>query len=343
MKALNLHGVDDLRYEDVELPKRMSDEVTVRIKAAGICGSDIPRIFTKGTYRFPTIPGHEFAGEIVDADDKNFLNKNVSVYPLIPCGKCEACKIGEYQLCSNYDYYGSRRDGAFAEYLNVKKSNLVFLPDNIPIEVAAMCEPISVSLHAIKRGNVKGKKTVAVWGLGPIGFILANWLKVFEVPNIILVARDDVKVDIAMHYGFKHVINARKINPPKYINDLTHGIGADVCIEGTGSSKALAQCLLSCKRFGTVVNMGNPTSDMTLSQNEYWAILRKELRLVGTWNSRFNDFDNDWEDAVNALSSKKLDLEKLITHKFPLFDYKKAFSIMRDKTEYHCKIMFINK
>ena len=343
MKALNLHGICDLRYEDVELPQRLSDEVTMKIKAAGICGSDIPRIFTKGTYHFPTIPGHEFAGEIVDSDDKKILGKNATVYPLIPCGTCAACKIGEYQLCSNYDYYGSRRNGAFAEYLNVKKKNLVILPDDISLEIAAMCEPVSVALHAIKRGKVRKEDIVAIWGIGPIGFILANWLRLFGIDKIILIARDDKKVSIAHERGFKYAINASKNNVIEYINDLTNGEGADVCIEGTGSSVPLSQAVMACRRLGTLIAMGNPTENIVLSQDNYWGILRKQLTVVGTWNSSFNDTQNDWKDSVIAIASGKLDLEKLITHRFLLSEYEKAFAIMRNKSEYYCKIMFVSR
>ena len=131
MKALNLHAVGDLRYEDVPMPVRQAGEVLLKVHACGICGSDLPRVFTKGTYHFPTIPGHEFAGEIVEADDPSLVGRRAAVFPLLPCRKCEACQVGEYAQCSDYDYYGSRRDGAFAEYIAVKEWNLVFFDDSL--------------------------------------------------------------------------------------------------------------------------------------------------------------------------------------------------------------------
>lgn len=96
MKALNLHAINDLRYEEVTLSKRKPDEVTLKIKAAGICGSDISRIFKKGTYHFPIIPGHEFSGTVIDADNKLLINKRAAVFPLIPCGKCPS--TGEIRI-----------------------------------------------------------------------------------------------------------------------------------------------------------------------------------------------------------------------------------------------------
>ncbi|MBO6291437.1 MAG: alcohol dehydrogenase catalytic domain-containing protein [Selenomonas sp.] len=154
MKALNLHGVEDLRYEEVPCPERKSGEVLLKIKAAGICGSDIPRVFTKGTYHFPTIIGHEFAGETVEADDSELVGRGASVFPLLPCGKCSACQEEQYARCSDYDYYGSRRDGAMAEYIDVKQENLCLLPKEVTYEEAAMSEPAVVALHAFRKSGV---------------------------------------------------------------------------------------------------------------------------------------------------------------------------------------------
>ena len=129
MKACVLHAVGDFRYEDVPMPKRGEGEVLLKIRAAGVCGSDIPRVFEKGTYHFPTIPGHEFAGEIVEADDESLIGRRAAVFPLLPCRKCTPCELGEFANCENYDYYGSRRDGGMSEYLPVKRWNLLPLPD----------------------------------------------------------------------------------------------------------------------------------------------------------------------------------------------------------------------
>ena len=110
MKAYVLHGIGDLRYEDVPLPEFRPGWALVKVLAAGICSSDIPRIFEKGTYHFPTIPGHEFCGRVEavhDGADRGWVGKRVGVYPLIPCKKCPSCLKGEYETCSNYDYIGS--------------------------------------------------------------------------------------------------------------------------------------------------------------------------------------------------------------------------------------------
>ena len=141
MKACVLHNINDLKYEEVSMPVLNEGEVLLKIRASGICGSDIQRVFEKGTYHFPTIPGHEFAGEIVDAFEeksKFLIGKKAAVFPLLPCFECSSCQIGEYAQCKNYNYYGSRCDGGFAEYLAVKVFNLVLLPDEVTFEEDAM-------------------------------------------------------------------------------------------------------------------------------------------------------------------------------------------------------------
>ena len=113
MKGYSLHAVNDLRYEKLEYPECTTGWCVVKVKAAGICSSDIPRVYTKGTYHFPTIPGHEFSGvvdKVADSENENLVGKKVGIFPLIPCRKCQQCKDGHYEMCSNYDYVGSRRD-----------------------------------------------------------------------------------------------------------------------------------------------------------------------------------------------------------------------------------------
>lgn len=342
MKALNLYAVGDLRYDDLPMPEIKDDEVLLNIKAVGICGSDIPRVFQKGTYHFPTIIGHEFSGEVVKAQNKDLIGKRAAVFPLIPCGKCTACKMEKYAQCSNYDYYGSRRDGGMSEYLAVKKQNIIFIPDNISYEMAAMCEPASVALHAFRKVKNKLEDTLLIWGVGPIALIIAQWARSSGIKNIILAARSDEKVKFAKRMGFSFAINTRKENLVDFVMDLTQNKGVDACIEGTGMSASLEECLSCIKNFGIVVALGNPIGSINLSQQAYWKILRKELSLVGTWNSSFNDMENDWLDTLQAMKNHTIEIEPLITHRFNLQEYKKAFSIMNEKKELYCKIMFIN-
>ena len=342
MKALNLYAVNDLRYEDVPMPVRQKGEVLLKVRASGICGSDIPRIFDKGTYHFPTIPGHEFSGEIVEADDVKLVGKKAAIFPLIPCFKCNACQVGEYAQCTNYDYYGSRRDGGFAEYISVKEWNLVLVNESLDFEEAAMCEPAAIALHSIRQAGVNIGDTVAIFGAGPIGIMLAQWAMVWGAFNVVLSDIDQSKVDFAHKMGFKNAINPLQVDPVEYIKKLTNNLGADVCIEGAGVSVTLEQGLKSLKNFGRMVAMGNPLKEMILSQKGYWEILRKQITLKGTWNSSYNDVHNDWETSIRAMELGILNVKPLISHRFNFSDNMKAFEIMRERKEYFNKVMFID-
>lgn len=341
MKALNLHAVGDIRFETVPMPVRRADEVLLKIHACGICGSDLPRIFTKGTYHFPTIPGHEFAGEIVDADDRSLVGRRAAVFPLLPCRRCEACQVGEYAQCSDYDYYGSRRDGAFAEYIAVKIWNLVFFDDSIGYDEAAMCEPAAVALHAIGQAGIAIGDTVAVFGAGPIGLMLGLWARTAGASCVVLCDIDSTKIDFARSLGFD-AVSSRETDPVEYIRERTGGRGADACIEGAGVAQTWEQCLRAVRNFGTVVSMGNPAGDMTLSQKGYWEILRKQLTLKGTWNSSYNDVKNEWRIALDAIAAHRIDVRPLVSHRFALSQADEAFRIMRERREFFNKVMFVN-
>ena len=156
MKAYVLDSISDIKIKDIETPKCLPGEVLVEVKAAGICGSDIPRIYKTGTYHFPLIPGHEFSGEVVKAydDDSDWKNKRVGIFPLIPCMKCAQCHSKKYEMCRDYSYLGSRTDGGFAEYVRVPTWNLINLPDTVSYEQAAMLEPMSVAVHAARNAGL---------------------------------------------------------------------------------------------------------------------------------------------------------------------------------------------
>ena len=329
MKACVLHAVGDIRYEDVPMPKRGEGEVLLKIRAAGVCGSDIPRVFEKGTYHFPTIPGHEFAGEIVEADDKSLIGRRAAVFPLLPCRKCTPCELGEFANCENYDYYGSRRDGAFAEYLAVDIRNLILLPDDLSYACASLVEPGAVARAAVRRLEVKLGDTVVIWGAGPIGLIAAAWAKKAGAGVVRVVDISEEKLAFAKKFGFEAYDPERD------------GL-ADCAIEGTGAPQALCNLIKSMKPHSRVILMGNPARDMTITQSVYSQILRREITLRGTWNSSYNSRINDWEATAKAMADGDLiDYEALITHRYPLERCVEALQMMRDRKEFYTKVTIV--
>ena len=324
MKACVLHAVNDLRYEEVPNPIRKAGEVLIRIRASGICGSDISRVFEKGTYHFPTIPGHEFGGEIIEADDNALIDKKCTVFPLVPCRKCPSCETGHYAQCEDYNYFGSRCDGGFAEFISVPLWNAVLAPDDLSFEEIALSEPCAVALHSLEQAVLKTGDRICVFGAGPIGIMIGKWARLKGASRISLIDIDEDKTAFAKKLGFETELNG------KY----------DIVVEGAGVSASFEKALHAARAFGTVVLMGNPIKEMTVSQKGYWEILRKELILKGTWNSSYNSNLNDWKTVLRFM--KKLDLSCIVSHKFNFDKCDEAFRIMKERKEFFNKVMFVN-
>lgn len=335
MKAYNLHGVNDLRYEEVSMPECPKDWAIVEVKATGICSSDIPRVFTKGTYHFPTIPGHEFSGIVKSVADEKFkklVGRHVGIFPLIPCRKCQSCKDKHYEMCTNYDYIGSRRDGAFAEYVAAPVWNLVELPDSIPFEEAAMMEPFAVALHAMKIGGVAKGMTVGIIGTGMIGIAAGQWAKRFGASKVSVIGRSEDKRKMIENCGLEYLVRTDVIEKEEY----------DFVLEAVGSPNAIEMAISSTRRGGRLVLMGNPSGDINISQSVYWKILRKQLNICGTWNSSYDGKNpSDWTEVVIALSNKEIEASSLITHRYNQNNLIEGLDLMKKHVEPYCKVMTI--
>lgn len=340
MKAYNLRGVSDLQFENVDIPVPEDSETLVQIKAAGICGSDIPRIFVNGTYHFPTIPGHEFSG--IDVKTK----KRVGVFPLIPCRKCKPCRDGRYEMCRNYSYLGSRTDGGFAEYAAVPEWNMIELPDNVTFEQAAMLEPMAVAVHAMRSISPSCDDTVAVMGLGTIGMLLVMFLLDAGVTDIYVIGNKDFQRKTCKAMGIDEIryIDAasEEQNPAvaEQMMNVTHGRGVGVFFECVGKNETIETALKVTAPGGRIQLVGNPASDISFDRDTYWKILRNQLTVKGSWNSSFtHDDDDDWHYVLNRLKEGKICPEMLISHRFGFNELDKGLDIMRNKTEDYIKVM----
>lgn len=334
--ALVLHGIDDLRYEKVKNYKLEKDKVLVKIKYCGICSSDIERIFINGTYHFPTIPGHEMSGQIVAVNDEdaNLLGKKTCIFPMLPCMKCPACEKEEYAQCENYNYFGSRCDGGFSEYLLVPKWNLVLLDEKVDYKIAALCEPAAVGMHALNIGNIKENENVAIVGTGTIGILIGIFAK-NKGANVSIVGRTNESLKLAKNFGLETTV-IDKSNPS---NKKSY----DKVFEVVGSNDSINQSINITKSFGTVILVGNPKEDIIIEKNTYWKILRKQQTLKGTWNSSYNHNINDWKTVVNLMKDDSSNFEKIVTKVYTLSEYKEAFEYLRNNKEKKLKVMFKNE
>lgn len=356
MKAWVLHDINDLRYETADAPVISAHEVLVSVKAAGICGSDIPRIYQTGAHVHPLIPGHEFAGVVTEIGaevDTAWMGARVGVFPLIPCKECAPCKKKQYEMCRNYNYLGSRRDGGFAEYVAVPAENLIRLPDSVSFEEAAMLEPMAVAVHAMRRINFVTTDTVAVCGLGTIGLLLVMFLKEAGVENILVIGNKEfqkhtVLERLNLHIGADNYCDSRMQDIAEWIADRTDGKGTDIFFECVGRNDTFSFAVDCTAPAGKICLVGNPYSDMELEKPVYWKILRNQLSITGTWNSSFTHVGNvgsedmdDWEYVLERLAAKRIEPGKLISHRFALADLEQGLSIMRDKSEDYIKVMNI--
>ena len=332
MKAYVLHAVRDLRYEDVPMPEcPASDWVIVKVMAAGICSSDIPRVFTKGTYHFPTIPGHEFSGVVcrVGGDvGASWIGRKVGIFPLIPCRQCAQCREKHYEMCEHYDYVGSRRDGGWAEYVAVPVWNLVALPDDFSFRAAAMLEPLSVALHAIKRIKMPFNADVAIIGTGMIGISAAQWARLLGANHVTVIGRHEDKRPLVEGCGVNYATTINRTYP--------------FVLEAVGSETAINEAIKATSPAGSLVLMGNPAGNIQLQQDVYWRILRKQLTIKGTWNSSYDGPNaSDWTEAADAISKGKVQVETLISHTFPQEELRRGLDLMAEHRQPYCKVMTV--
>ena len=345
MKAIHMKAPKDLSFVDAPDPVVKDDEVLIRVMAVGVCGSDIPRMLVYGAHVSPIIPGHEFAGKIVEVgkDVTGWkVGDKASAAPLIPCGKCEWCRKGIYSLCDDYLYYGSRNDGAYAQYLAVKAANLLRLDEETPYAWGATIDPAANAVHACLRGEVTADDAVCVYGLGAIGLFAIQYTRVLGCKTIIACDVDDDKLEVARKCGATHTVNSLRDDPVQQVFAFTGGRGADVTIDMSGVPSAQHQAILSAGKMGRVVFLGISHKGLELSEKAVDQIQRYQLAVVGSWNSFSNPFPGfEWTESARLMNEKLFDPDLVISHRLGLEELPEVFRKIdsRELVGYN-KIMF---
>ncbi len=343
MKAAVLHAPGDLRIDEVPIPAPGPNDTLIKVSACGVCGSDIPRILTEGTYSYPTIPGHEISGTVVDIGkniSKSELEKRVAVIPLIPCRECKFCEIGKFAQCEKYGFLGSRNNGGFAEYVKVPKTNIVHIPQELNDEEAAMLEPISVALHAIQNIDVKWGDNVAVFGLGSIGNFIAQWAKAFGARHVFAIDVVPGKIKIAKEVGLMDAMVGDESEIESLIMDKTMGVGVDISIEAAGSKTAFSEAIKILRTEGKLGLVGRPTEGMIIEDKIYEKILRGQISIRGTWSFEFFRFPhNAWITGIDAIKRKDINIGPLITHRFSIDKTFKAIKMIHEQREFINKVL----
>lgn len=337
MKAAIWYGGKDIRIEEVPEPKISDNDVLIKVKAVGICGSELHAYEGISERRKPPlIMGHEFSGEVeeVGKNVKNLVKGDkVVVNPIIYCLKCEQCLSGRSNICENMRLIGLHTSGAFAEYISVPSENCYRMPGNISFEEASMIEPLSVGIHAVNLVNMKINSNVAIiGGTGIIGLCTLQALRVAGAGRIICTGRRENKLEIAEKLGANILINVKEIDPVKKIMEITNGKGIDIAFEAVGIQETVKQAISMVKKGGSVVVIGMLAKKTEL---EMLDIVTKEKQIIGSYGYTPLDF----KTALNLIAEGKVNVKPLITHVFSLNEIPKGFEVLSKNREEVIKVV----
>lgn len=344
MKAGVVYGKNDIRYEEIEKPTIGENDVLIKVKYTGICGSDVPRVNDGACHFFPNVLGHEFSG-VVEEIGSNVTNikcgDRVAGVPLIPCNQCDDCKSGNYALCKHYSFIGSRRFGSFAEYVVVPKENAVVFDEEVSFEQGAFFEPATVALHGLQRCDYKSGKTVAILGCGTIGLFTMQWAKIFGAKKIVVFDIVQEKLDLAMELGATHSICTLSEDYMEKAFDLTEGKGFDYIYETAGNTVTMKMAFELAANKGEVCFIGTPTKELSFTVKEWENMNRKEFRLTGSWMSYSAPFPGkEWELTAKYFKTGELKFHpSFLFKKLPLSKIEEAFSLFRQPNVVKGKIL----
>lgn len=345
MKSLNLYGVQDIRFEDSPEPViQHPDDVIIKVKAAGVCGSDISRYKKLGPYVEGMTFGHEFSGEVQEAGSgvKGIkAGDRVAACPAYVCGECESCRSGAPSQCENLTVMGARHPGAYAEYVKLPANHLLPLPDHVDFDTAAFVEPSSVVAHGFYRTSIRPGDEVAIMGVGSIGLIAVQWAKIFGAKKVYAIDIDDKKLKIAKRLGADVLIHSLKEPPHEQIMEHTHGRGVDLAVESAGSPVTSAQVLALPRKGGEVVFMGIPYADIHMDRYYFEKIVRNELAIYGSWNAVSAPFPGkEWTSTLHYMSTGQINVQPIISHRLALSQGPTVFKKIVNKEMDYVKILF---
>jgi L-iditol 2-dehydrogenase len=333
MKAMVLYGPEDIRLESVPVPECGDRDVLLKIKAIGLCGSDI-RTITYGhqKIKYPWIIGHEITGEVAQAgkDVTGYkTGDRLYVSPVVPCHHCRPCKLGFEGLCEQLNVIGTETQGDYAEYMLVTEKILnnglvQHIPDHLSYEQAVLTEPLS-SVYACQEDcNVTLGNTVVVIGLGPIGSLHTSLAKIRGASRVIAVEQSEGRLAKAKEFGADYLVNAAVEDPVKKIQEITDGWGAEIVISACPSTEAQKQAISMACKHGTVVFFGGvPKGRFTDIDTNI--IHYNSLRVIGHYG-----YGNlQASRAFSLIVSGRLDAKKFVTHILPLEDLKKAIDLTK--------------
>jgi threonine 3-dehydrogenase len=317
--------------ESLPLPACGPREVLIRVRKAGICGTD-RGIYEWGPWarsrvRLGIIIGHEVMGTVAAVGpgaDRVRPGQRVSVEGHIGCGACQPCRTGNGHVCDKVRIIGIDRDGTFAGYLSVPAENIWPLHDDIPDRVAAILDPFGNAVHTVMAAGVSGR-SVLITGVGIIGLMAVSVARAAGAARLVAADVDPRRLEIARRLGADDCVVSTGDGWPDDVRRLCGGLGPEVVCEMSGAASAIAGGLRALRSCGTLALLGLPKGDVTLNLNEH--VIFKGARILGINGRRMYE---TWYQAEELVRSGRVDLDPIITHEIPLADFEKGFRLMGD-------------
>lgn len=336
MKAIIKQGPGaGAAYTDVPIPELADNEVRFTVESAAICGTDVHlynwdetaiSFVDKYHVGFPFTLGHEVSGVIVEVG-KNVRDKKVgeriSLETHIPCWNCYPCKTGNAHACANMGLYGITYNGAFAEYGKAPADIVFSLPDTVSFEEGSMFEPAAVAMHAVENVRIMPGDTVLVYGCGPIGLVTIQLALACGASRVIAIDVNPFRLDMARKYVGVTAINGNDPHLVEQVRDLTiqHG-GVDVAFEVTGAAPVYETIFDLIRDCGTLAIIGHPAGSVPINITRN--INQKCLTIKGTFGRRIWQ---SWLDLAAMVGSKRVDLTKIVTHRYTFDQFEEAFAM----------------
>lgn len=345
MNAVVLNGPEDFEVKKIPVPKPGPYEVLMRVRATAICGTDVHIIEgqTKGRWprSYPFTQGHEWAGEVVVLGPytEGFgwkIGDRAAGTSHAGCGFCRMCTTGRYNLCENYGkeeighrQYGHYSQGSFAQYIAVNIKSLHKIPDTMTYEEGALVDASSIALHSVKRGQVYPGDTVAVFGPGAMGNFVIQCAHALGAAKVIIVGSGDRLAKAAKYNAIP--VDYRAGEVVKAVRELTGGRGVDLSVDCASTAETVVQSVEVVRKGGRVAYTGIPFEPVQLPMQK---IVLDEIDLYGVRANR-----GTCEEIIPLIAAGKIDVKSVITHRFPLTEFPRAFEVFRKRIDGALKVV----
>ena len=332
MRAVVLSGPNQFAPAEIEKPQIGPDEILLEMKAAAICGTDMRILTGKKTkgVRYPSVIGHEFCGVIaeVGADVKGYeVGEKVAVANVIPCHHCSSCLRGRTNACLDRKAIGYEFDGGFEEYIRIpsiciENGNVVKLPEYMSYQAGALIEPLSCCIRGLKNAGTGFNDDVLIVGAGPIGLFHLQLSKIAGARKVIVSEPNEQRRKVDLELGADLVVDPTKEDLPAIVDRETNGQGMDVIVMAIGVPALVNSTLKLCKRGGTVNLFAGfaGTGESTVEVN---TIHYNEINVNGSTAYKLEDY----LAAAEMIKSGKIDADKIVTHRFKIEDFQKAYDV----------------